>query len=61
MKALQPLLVFLSIIFLFPITFGLAYFLWEVNHVLALTILFIGLSLDILGGFELLDRIMRSS
>lgn len=56
MKVLQPILVFLGIILLFPVAFSLAYFLWNVNRVLALSILFIGLSADLLGGFEILDR-----
>ncbi|MFB2934452.1 hypothetical protein ACE1B6_04175 [Aerosakkonemataceae cyanobacterium BLCC-F154] len=56
MKSLQPLFVFLSMILLFPLLFGLAYLLWNVNHAVALIVLFIGLSADLLGGFELLDR-----
>jgi hypothetical protein len=41
---------------LFPVLFGLAYLLWNVNHFVALMVLFIGISADLLGGFELLDR-----
>jgi len=56
MKALQPLFIFLSMILLFPLLFGLAYLLWNVNQAVALIVLFVGLSADVLGGFELLDR-----
>lgn len=56
MKDLLPLLIFLSMILLAPLLFGLAYLLWNVNHAIALIVLFVGLSADVLGGFELLDR-----
>ncbi|WP_416674950.1 hypothetical protein [Egbenema bharatensis] len=56
MKALQPLFIFLGMILLFPLLFGLAYLLWNVNYTLALIVLFVGLSADVLGGFKLLNR-----
>lgn len=56
MKNLQPLFIFLGMIILYPLLFGLAYLLWNLNHAVALIVLFIGLSADVLGGFELLDR-----
>ncbi|OKH39758.1 hypothetical protein NIES2119_05790 [[Phormidium ambiguum] IAM M-71] len=56
MKSLQPLFIFLGMIILYPLLFGLAYLLWNVNHAVALIVLFIGLSADVLGGLELLNR-----
>ncbi len=56
MKDLQPFFILLGIILLFPLLFSIAYLLWNVNHAIALTVLFIGLSADVLGGFKLLDR-----
>lgn len=41
---------------LFPGLFGVAYLLWNMNHLAALMVLFIGIYVDLLGGFELLDR-----
>ena len=56
MKNLQFFLLLLGMLILFPVLFGLAYLLWNVNHFIALMVLFIGISADLLGGFELLDR-----
>jgi len=56
MKDLQFFLVFLGMLILFPVLFGLAYLLWNMNHLAAVMALFIGISVDLLGGFELLDR-----
>lgn len=59
MKGLQLLLVFTGMLILFPVLFTLAYLLWNVNYVASLLILFVGLSIDLLGGFELLDFILN--
>lgn len=56
MKDLQFFLIFLGMLILFPVMFGLAYLLWNMNHLAALMVLFIGISVDLLGGLELLDR-----
>jgi len=56
MKDLQFFLVLLGMLILFPVLFGLAYSLWNMNHLAALMVLLIGISVDLLGGLELLDR-----
>jgi hypothetical protein len=56
MKDLQFFPIFLGMLILFLVLFGLAYLLWNMNHLAALMVLFIGISVDLLGGFELLDR-----
>ncbi|WP_416666769.1 hypothetical protein [Egbenema bharatensis] len=61
MANLQPFFILLGIILLFPLLFGIAYLLWNMNHAVALTVLFVGLSADVLGGFKLLDRALSRS
>jgi hypothetical protein len=56
MKDLQCFWIFLGMLILFPVLLGVAYLLWNMNHLAALMVLFIGISVDLLGGFELLDR-----
>ena len=60
MKNLQCFLVFFGMLILFPVVFALAYSLWNVNHFVAAMILLIGLSVDLVAGFELLDRALNS-
>jgi hypothetical protein len=59
MKGLHPFVVFFGILILFPVLFGLAYLLWTVNPLLALTALFLGIAVDVLGGCQLLSRALN--
>jgi hypothetical protein len=55
-KDIRCPLIFLGILLLVPLVFVAAYLLWPTNHLVALLILFLGISADILGGFSILDR-----
>jgi hypothetical protein len=59
MKGLHPFVVFFSILILFPMLFGLAYLLWNVNPLVALAVLFLGISVDVLGGCKLLSQTLN--
>lgn len=53
------ILFFFGMIILFPILFGLAYLLWNMNYLAALLLLFIGLSTDILVSLKLIDETLN--
>lgn len=59
MKGLHPFVVFFGILILFPVLFGVAYLLWTVNPLVALAVLFLGISVDVLGGCQLLSRTLN--
>lgn len=56
MEDARCLLIFLGMILLVPLWFGIAYIFWNISHWLALAVLFIGISADLLGGFTILDQ-----
>jgi hypothetical protein len=60
-KDIRCILVFLSIVLLAPLLFGVAYLLWPVSYAAAIAVLFTGLIVDLVGGFELLDHISSAS
>jgi hypothetical protein len=44
-----------------PLLFGIAYLLWPVSYLAAITVLFVGFTIDILGGFEILDHTLSQT
>jgi len=46
---------------LFPVVFGIASWLWNINYLAALIAVFVGISIDLLGGFELIDRTLSQA
>jgi hypothetical protein len=60
-KDARCILIFLSMVLLAPLLFGVAYLLWPMSYLAAIAVLFIGFTVDILGGFELLDHALSQS
>lgn len=56
-KDIRCISIFLSMILLAPLLFGIAYFLWSINYWVAIAFVFTGLVADLLIGFELLDQL----
>ncbi len=56
MRDVNWLMVFLMMLLLVPILFGLAYLCWDVSPWLAIAVLFVGVSADIIGGFKIVDQ-----
>jgi hypothetical protein len=60
-KDTRCLLIGLAMVLLVPLLFGMAYLLWPVSYFAAIAVLFIGFSIDILGGFEILDHLLSQT
>ena len=61
MRGFQCLWIFLGMFMLFPVVFGIASWLWNINYLAALIAVFVGISIDLLGGFELIDRTLSQA
>jgi hypothetical protein len=48
-------------VLLAPLLFGMAYLLWPVSYSAAIVVLFIGFTIDILGGFKILDHLLSQT
>jgi hypothetical protein len=60
-KDTRCILIFLTMLLLAPLLFGMAYLLWPVSYFAAIAVLFIGFTIDILGGFEILDHLLSQT
>lgn len=60
-KDTRCILIGLAMVLLVPFLFGTAYLLWPVSYFAAIAVLFIGLTIDIIGGFEILDHLLSQT
>jgi fatty acid desaturase len=60
-KDARCILTFLAMVLFAPLLFGIAYLLWPVSYLAAITVLFVGFTIDILGGFEILDHTLSQT
>jgi hypothetical protein len=51
-KDTRCIVISLTMLLLAPLLFGIAYLLWPGSYFAAIAVLFIGFTIDILGGFE---------
>ena len=56
---MKPFLVFLGVIFVLAILFGLVYLFWDVGYIIALMLLFMGLSTDLFVSLKLIDKTLK--
>jgi hypothetical protein len=54
-KDMKCVLIALAMVLIAPLLFGFAYILWPKSLLAAISVLFIGFTADILGGFKVLD------
>lgn len=58
MQETKAPIVFIGMLLFFPILFGVFYFVWPINHLVAFLILCLGLSADVVGGCKLIDQML---
>ena len=56
---MKPFLVFLGVVFVLAILFGLVYLCWDVGNIIALMLLFMGLSTDLFVSLKLIDKTLK--
>lgn len=61
MRNIKCPLILLGMLLFLPLLISFSSLMWHASHLLAISILFIGFSADLLGGFKILDQIMSSS
>ncbi len=60
-QELKPFLAFLGAVFLLAILLGITYLFGDVSYIIALMLLFLGLSTDIFVSLKLIDKTLKNT